>query len=98
MILYGLGVALIRGTPCGRQFALDSSLAWVRVPRSLKSASAAGRKGTSPGLRSAAMFTRYFGPLACQIPDKSGLPSGVLGAGTERFGLPSGSRGMPLVG
>jgi hypothetical protein len=30
-------------------------------------------------------------------PDKSGLPSAVLGAGAARFGLPSGSRGTPGV-
>src|SRR2546425_6706439 len=36
------------------------------------------------------------GPL--QIPDRSGLPSGVFGAGAERFALPSGIRGIPGVG
>src|SRR5438128_98686 len=33
-----------------------------------------------------------------QIPDRSGLPSGALGAGAERFGFPSGVRGIPDVG
>jgi hypothetical protein len=30
-----------------------------------------------------------------QTPERSGLPSAVFGAGAVRFGLPSGSRGMP---
>src|SRR5213594_3786176 len=34
----------------------------------------------------------------CHKPDKSGLPSGVRGAGAARFGLPSSLRGMPGVG
>src|SRR5207244_10739740 len=33
-----------------------------------------------------------------QIPERSGLPSGVLGAGAERFGFPSRVRGIPGVG
>src|SRR5262245_30368917 len=33
-----------------------------------------------------------------QMPEKSGRPSAILGAGAERFGLPSGNRGMPAVG
>jgi len=32
------------------------------------------------------------------MPDKSGLPSTVRGAGADRFGLPSGRRGIPGVG
>ena len=33
-----------------------------------------------------------------QIPERSTLPSDVLGARAERFGLPSRVRGMPDVG
>src|SRR6185503_5450642 len=33
-----------------------------------------------------------------QIPEKSGLPSGVLGVGASRFGDPLGNRGTPGVG
>ena len=33
-----------------------------------------------------------------QTPEKSGLPSGVLGGGAERFGFPSGVRGIPGSG
>src|SRR5439155_1013431 len=33
-----------------------------------------------------------------QIPERSGLPSGVRGAGAVRFGFPSGIRGTPAVG
>jgi hypothetical protein len=32
------------------------------------------------------------------IPEKSGLPPEVFGAGARRFGLPSGVRGVPGVG
>jgi hypothetical protein len=32
------------------------------------------------------------------MPDKSGVPSGILGAGPERFGVPSALRGIPGVG
>src|ERR1700680_4894080 len=52
----------------------------------------------SPGLRSAAIFRRYglfIGPR--QMPDRSGLPSAVRGAGADRFALPAGVRGMPEV-
>src|SRR5881409_2149348 len=52
----------------------------------------------SPGFRSAATLRSYFSELLCQIPDKSGLPSAVRGAGAARFGLPSALRGMPGVG
>src|ERR1700674_1304460 len=55
-------------------------------------ASAHGCMGTSPGLRSAARFRRYFG-LGFQIPERSGLPYGIFGAGAVRFGLPSAVRG-----
>src|SRR5689334_10684150 len=33
-----------------------------------------------------------------QIPERSGLPSAVLGARADRFGLPSRVRGTPGVG
>src|SRR5262249_6537693 len=33
-----------------------------------------------------------------QIPERSGFPSGALGAGAERFGFPSRVRGIPDVG
>ena len=44
------------------------------------------------------MSTAYLFPLGSQIPDKSGCPSGNRGAGAERFGLPSGARGMAEAG
>src|SRR5436190_12251293 len=37
-------------------------------------------------------------PTRFQTPEKSILPSGVLGAGPSRTGLPSGVRGTPGVG
>src|SRR5262245_25158132 len=33
-----------------------------------------------------------------QMPEKSGRPSVIFGAGAVRFGLPSGRRGIPGVG
>src|SRR5580704_5346468 len=98
MILNGTGVTLILGTPCGKQFASDSSPACTPVMRSLVSAAAQGCIGTSPGFRSAARFCKYFGPGAIQIPDRSAFPSGLRGAGAVRFGLPSLVRGIVLSG
>src|SRR5438105_6017961 len=37
-------------------------------------------------------------PCVIHSPDSDGLPSAFFGAGADRFGLPSGSRGMPGVG
>src|SRR5947207_13979980 len=37
-------------------------------------------------------------PCVSQSPVMSGLPSAVFGAGADRFGLPSGVRGIPGVG
>src|SRR6266699_3865967 len=34
----------------------------------------------------------------CQIPERSGLPSGVRGAGASRLGCPFGNLGTPGVG
>src|SRR5437762_3525291 len=53
---------------------------------------------TSPGFRSAATLRSYLSEILCHIPDRSGLPSAVRGAGAVRFGLPSAVRGMPGVG
>src|SRR5437773_11438249 len=33
-----------------------------------------------------------------QTPEKSGLPSAVLGVGASRFGVPAGVLGTPVVG
>src|SRR5437016_14042879 len=44
------------------------------------------------------MLTAYLLPLGSQIPDRSGWPSGNRGAGAERFGLPSGARGIAGAG
>jgi hypothetical protein len=38
------------------------------------------------------------GSAACQIPEKSGLPSAVLEAGAAGLALPSAVRGTPAVG
>ena len=37
-------------------------------------------------------------PSTCHIPERSGLPSEIRGAGAVRFGVPSGRRGTPGVG
>src|SRR5262245_35385051 len=44
------------------------------------------------------MLRSYFSEILCHMPDRSGLPSAVRGAGALRFGLPSAVRGMPGVG
>src|SRR5689334_19411389 len=44
------------------------------------------------------MLARYLPVAATQIPLRSDVPSGVRGAGAERFGLPSLVRGIPGVG
>ena len=41
------------------------------------------------------MLRAYFGEIRFHSPDRSGVPSGVRGAGAERFGLPSAVRGIP---
>src|SRR5262249_44713370 len=51
-----------------------------------------------PGLRSAAILRSYLREILCQIPDRSGLPLALRGAGAVRSGLPSAVRGMPGVG
>src|SRR5881397_2719973 len=43
------------------------------------------------------MLREYFGEILFHSPERSGLPSGVRGAGAARFGLPSGVRGIPGV-
>src|SRR5437763_2234675 len=48
--------------------------------------------GTSCALRSAARFPLYL-RFESHIPDRSGFPSAVRGAGAVRFGLPSSVRG-----
>src|SRR5258708_3999055 len=48
----------------------------------------------SAGFMSEVRLRRYFGPLACQMPEKSGLPSARRGAGALRFGFPSAPMGM----
>src|SRR6266850_41375 len=44
------------------------------------------------------MLKRYRGPAPLQMPDRSGLPSAVRGAGATRLGVPSARRGVPGVG
>src|SRR5688572_12805784 len=67
-------------------------------------AAAHGVITASPGLRFKAMSKNCLrvGPQSrhgvAHKPERSGLPSGDLGAGAARFGLPSGKRGMPGVG
>src|SRR5579864_9565468 len=96
---------LIRGTPGGMQRARGSSLCSLSW-RCCESALAQGWKGASAGLRSIARSIKcdLYSPykLSCswasQIPERSGLPSGVLGAGADRLGLPSAVRGVPGAG
>src|SRR5215471_3281938 len=86
------------GTPGGRQCREVYSLSCAPLIRSLVSASAQGWMGSSPGLKSAARLLRYFVLIPnCQIPERSGLPSGFRGAGAVRSDLPSLVRGIPLA-
>src|SRR6266566_3382074 len=62
--LHGGGEALILGTPRGRQFAGGSSPECEPSARWSTSDLAQGINGTSPGLRSAAMFRMYLAPPA----------------------------------
>src|SRR5207253_8354320 len=89
--------------PVGRHFVYGKSLERSSTPRFLNSAAAQGCRGTSSGFRSEAILFRYFGGMPVfagprfgihHIPDKSGFPSGPLGAGAERLGLPSAVRGI----
>src|SRR5580692_4877035 len=48
----------------------------------------------SRGFRSDTTFRAYPPAFVCQIPERSGLPSGALGAGAVRSALPSGKRGV----
>ena len=82
--------------PPGRQLVTGSSRR-KSTTRRWKTASAAGRKMAS-SCRLCMRSKRYGLGAGCHRPDKSGLPSGVLGAGAARFGLPSAVRGIPGVG
>src|SRR5580658_6248315 len=93
-IFHGEVTASFSGMPDGRQKLLGSSFPAVSM-RSLYAAAAHGWNGTS--LRSAAILIRYLRPGTSQMPPKSGLPSGSLGAGAARSALPSFVRGMPGV-
>src|SRR5215467_15568394 len=76
--------------PDGRSFPLLAC-------RSSKIVFARDVHGTSTP--SAAMSTSHFPLVVIQMPDRSGWrPSGVLGAGALRFGLPSAVLGMFGVG
>src|SRR5262249_40419359 len=96
--LHGGGEALILGTPRGRQFAGGSSPECDPSARSATSALAQGCNGTSPGFRSAAMFSMYLAPPDSQTPDRSGWPSADRGTCAERLGLPSGPLGIAPAG
>src|SRR5215469_720649 len=93
MIFQGDETAIFSGTLEGRHRLLGSSLPRLSI-RFLYSAAAHGWNGTS--FRSAAMLIRYFSPGSIHTPDRSGLPSGLRGAGAVRFAEPSLLRGIPL--
>src|SRR5690242_9200378 len=97
-IFQGAGAPSIFGTPCGRQLASGSSFECEPSVRWSYSALAHGWNGTCSGFRSAAMLRTYLFSFGSQMPDRSGLPSRVRGAGAERFTFPSVVRGMPVVG
>src|SRR5215471_17360082 len=97
MIFSGLAsVAKFTRGPNGRHCRLEGSSLPKFSLCCLVSATAHGRM--SSGFKSVAILVLYGLYLIAQRPERSGLPSFVLGAGAARFGLPSGSRGMPGVG
>src|SRR5579863_2327709 len=54
------------------------------------------RTSVSDGVRLA--WLPFSGGVLAQMPDRSGFPSRVLGAGADRFALPSLRRGVPGAG
>src|SRR5688500_967495 len=95
MILNGVRSNARTGRPVGRQRALGSSFDCV-ARRSSKIFRPSAVNGiVSPFFTACARSNTAR--EACQMPDRSGLPSAVFGAGAERFGEPSGSREMPGV-
>src|SRR5580698_2300231 len=77
------------------QFPVGSSLLSVSR-RCLNNAAAQGWNGRSLDFNSEVMLMNCR-VVGCQTPAISVLPSGLLGAGADRFGLSSGSRGMSGV-
>src|SRR5579863_6622023 len=87
-IFQGAGAASILGTPCGRQLASGSSLEWEPSVRWSYRALAQGWKGTAPGFRSTAISRTYRLALGSQMPERSGWPSRLRGAGAEGLTFP----------
>src|SRR5438034_10015440 len=58
------------GTPPGRQCEVGTSLPWL-CPRCFNRAAASGRMGSSPGLKSARTFRKYFENVCKSIPGRS---------------------------
>src|SRR6266853_2133929 len=81
-------------TPCVRQ----RSDGWPFARFSVRSVERAAAQGSMETVAPSARSARCLLSAATQIPDRSGLPSGIFGAGAERFGFPSGVRGTPGVG
>src|SRR5262252_560506 len=109
MTLYGIGTVSTLGTPAGWQNDSGSFLPSSARLRLYVSAPAAVN-GTSSSLTPNVTLMKYFGsgspfvPLTpgvlsgSQVPDRSGLPSFVFGAGAVRIGLPSFVRGTFFAG
>src|SRR5688500_912216 len=95
MILKGVRSSARTGSPVGRQRALGSSFDCV-ARRSEKIRLPSAETGTVSAFVTACAGSNTARD-ACQMPERSGLPSVVFGAGAERFGEPSGSRGIPGV-
>ena len=107
-ILAGKRCECSQRTLSGRHLASGLSLR-LSACRASARARAHGRYG-NPSFNCAPMFLNKAGsgapanetpsasPLACQSPDKSGLPSAAFGDGALRFGSPLARRGTPAVG
>ncbi len=107
-IFRGCGCSWNWSRPIGRQCASGLSLLWSSL-RCFSRSAAHGRSGRPPFMFEPMLKKvaaggalgsddgappRPVGPF-CHSPDRSGLPSGIRGAGAARLGLPSAVFGTP---
>src|SRR5262249_14606926 len=110
IIFLSRGVVCILNTPPGRQREVGSSFPFSAI-RALTRSSAHGRYGKPPlrpqpasrnccpkGMSWQPSTGQGLFSSAAQIPERSGLPSDILGVGACRFGDPSDVLGTPAVG
>src|SRR4029434_4615974 len=91
---FGGGAGTIASLPLAKQrfgprLKRDRTAGWHVAGQVLIREDAALSKGLQ-------IPTRRASADRVQIPDRSGFPSALRGAGADRSGLPSGNRGMAL--